>query len=328
MKKISVVGVGAIGGFIGALIAESGRPVNAIARGATLEALIKNGLQLQMKERVISVSVTATDNPEELGPQDLVIIAVKSQSMPEIAQMISPLLGPDTIVLTAMNGVPWWFFERFKSDYAGMKLTSVDPEGKVSAAIPIRSIVGAVVHGSFVMDEPGVIRQIGGKKLIIGESGGGGSSRVDDIARLLREAGLDIEISETIQNDIWFKLWGNMTMNPVSGLTGATCDRILDDPLVSDFCLKIMAEAAQIGERIGCPVNQSGEERNAVTRELGAFKTSMLKDVEKGRSVELDALVSSVREIGAMIGVRTPHIDTLLGLTRLHARVRGLYPDD
>jgi 2-dehydropantoate 2-reductase len=165
-----------------------------------------------------------------------------------------------------------------------------------------------------------------GKRLIIGEPDGSDSKRVHALAALLSKAGLDMVVSSTIQAEIWFKLWGNMTMNPVSAITGATCDRILDDPLVNRFCLDVMAEAARIGAGINCPIAQSGEARNAVTRELGAFKTSMLQDVEAGKAVELDALVSVVREIGQKIGEPTPQIDTLLGLARLHARVRGLYP--
>lgn len=184
-----------------------------------------------------------------------------------------------------------------------------------------------MVHGSFALNEPGFVRHIGGKKLIIGEPDGALSERVQALAILLSAAGIEIDISTTIQQDVWFKLWGNMTMNPVSAMTGATCDRILDDPLVEKFCLQVMAEAAAIGAKINCPIEQSGKERNAVTRQLGAFKTSMLHDVEAGRSVELDALVAAVREIGETVGVATPNMDTLLGLARLHARTRGLYPD-
>jgi 2-dehydropantoate 2-reductase len=182
------------------------------------------------------------------------------------------------------------------------------------------------VHGSFSLNEPGFVRHGFGKRLIIGEPDGSDSERVRKLSQLLINAGLDIEISRTIQLDTWFKLWGNMTMNPISAITGATCVQMLDDPLVYRFCLDIMAEAARIGARIGCPIAQSGEERTALTRQLGAFKTSMLQDVEAGRSVELDALVTVVREIGQMTGEATPHIDALLGMARLHAQVRGLYP--
>lgn len=324
--KICIYGVGAVGGFIGAKLAHAGHAVNAVARGATLKALQEHGLRLQSDGIFLTEKVRATDDPAELGVQDLVIVAVKATALTNIAQKIAPLIGPDTIVMTAMNGIQWWFFDGFGGEYAGTRLASVDPDGSIAAAIPSRSVVGCVVHGSFSLNEPGFVRHGFGKRLIIGEPDGSDSERVRRVAEILGKADLDIEVSRSIQADIWFKLWGNMTMNPVSAITGATCDQILDDPLVKRFCLDVMGEAGRIGARIGCPIAQSGEERNALTRKLGAFKTSMLQDVEAGRAVELDALVAVVREIGQKVGEATPNIDALLGLSRLNARVRGLYP--
>lgn len=324
--KICIYGVGAVGGFIGAQLAHAGYEVNAVAHGATLKALQSHGLRLESDGVVLTEKVTATDNPAELGVQDLVIIAVKATAMAQIAQKITPLIGPDTVVMTAMNGVPWWFFNGFGGEYAGTQLTTVDPDGAVAAAIPARTIIGCVVHGSFSLKEPGFARHGFGKRLIIGEPDGSDSERVRNLAQLLGKANLDIEVSHRIQYDIWFKLWGNMTMNPVSAITGATSDLILDDPLVKKFCHDIMAEAGRIGAKIGCTITQSAEERNGLTRKLGAFKTSMLQDIEAGRAVELDALVSAVREIGLKVGETAPTIDALLGLARLQARVRGLYP--
>ena len=231
------------------------------------------------------------------------------------------------MVLTAMNGVPWWFFDGFGGRHAGLRLESVDPDGSIAARIPLRHVVGGVVHGSYAVVEPGVVRHIAGNGLIIGEPDGAITDRVRAVGTAFTEAGLDVTVTESIQSLIWYKLWGNMTMNPISALTGATSDRILDDPLVDRFCLDVMAEAARIGAAIGCPIEQSGEDRNALTRRLGAFKTSMLRDVEAGRPLELDALVAVVREIGEVVGEPTPAIDTLLGLARLHARVHGLYPE-
>lgn len=324
--KICIYGVGAVGGFIGAKLAHAGFEVNAVARGSVLEALREHGLRLQSDGIMFSEKVRATDDPNQLGVQDLVVVAVKATALASVAQMIAPLIGPDTIVMTAMNGVPWWFFDGFGGEYAGTRLASVDPDGAIAAAIPARNTVGCVVHGSFSLNEPGFVRHGFGKRLIIGEPDGSDSERIRKLAELLGKADLDVVVSSSIQYDLWFKLWGNMTMNPVSAITGATCDLILDDPLVKKFCLDVMEEAGRIGARIGCPIEQSGEERNAVTRKLGAFKTSMLQDIEAGRAVELDALVSAVREIGQMVGEATPNIDVLLGLARLHARVRGLYP--
>lgn len=324
--KICIYGAGAVGGFIGAQLARVGHEVSAVARGATLEALRSHGLRLQTRAKLFTEKIKATDDPQTLGIQDVVVIAVKSPALIEVAKRIAPLVGPDTIIMTAMNGVPWWFFDGFGGQFNGMRLQSVDPDGAIAAAIPSRQVVGCVVHGSFSLTEPGFVCHGFGNKLIIGEPAGIDSERVRTLADILSEADLDIVLSRNIQRDIWFKLWGNMTMNPVSAITGATCDRILDDPLIYRFCLDIMGEAARIGAKIGCPITQSGDERMAVTRELGAFKTSMLQDVEAGRGVELDALVSVVREIGHKVGEATPNIDALLGLARLHARVHGLYP--
>ena len=324
--KICIYGAGAVGGFIGTKLAHAGYEVNAVGQGTTLKALREHGLRLESDGVFLTEKVHATDDPAELGVQDLVIIAVKATALVYVAQKIAPLIGPDTIVMTAMNGISWWFFDGFGGEYAGTRLAAVDPDGSIAAAIPSRNVIGCVVHGSFSLNEPGFTRHGFGKKLIIGEPDGSDSERVRKLSELLGTADLDITVSRNIQADIWFKLWGNMTMNPVSAMTGATCDRILDDPLVNRFCLSVMAEAARIGAKIGCPISQSGESRNAVTRELGAFKTSMLQDVEGGRAVELDALVSVVREIGQKTGEATPHIDALLGLARLHARVHGLYP--
>jgi len=269
--------------------------------------------------------VSASDEAHALGVQDVVIVAVKAPAMESVAQSIAPLIGPQTCVVVAMNGVPWWFFDR-PGPLQGLRLQSVDPHGQIAEAIPTRNVLGCVVHLTCSTSAPGHVRHGFGKRLILGEPAGGTSPRLDAVGALLERAGLQIERSEAIQRDIWFKLWGNMTMNPVSVLTGATCDRILDDPQVSAFCLAIMEEAKAIGARIGCPIAQSGEERSAVTRQLGAFKTSMLQDAEAGRGpLEIDALVASVREIGQHVGVPTPYIDALLGLVRLHAQTRRLY---
>ena len=208
-----------------------------------------------------------------------------------------------------------------------MPLHSVDPDGAIARAIPSARIVGSVVHLACSTPQPGVVRHDVGNRLIVGEPAGASTPRLEALAGMLRAAKFDVEVSPKIQADIWYKLWGNMTMNPISAFTGATADRVLDDPLVNRFCLDVMAEAAAIGAAIGCPIAQSGEDRMAVTRQLGAFRTSMLQDVEAGKPVEIDALLSTVREIGARVGAPTPRLDALLGLARLHARTHGLYPD-
>jgi 2-dehydropantoate 2-reductase len=323
--KICVYGAGAIGGFLGARLGAAGHALSAVARGATLEALREHDLRLVQAGETIVAPVRAEEDPARFGPQDLVVIAVKGPALPAVAVRIAPLLAPDTMVLVAMNGVPWWFFDGLPGPYAGMKLATVDPDGAIAAAIPTRHVVGCVVHASCSAPEPGLVRHAMGAGLIVGEPSGGRSARVERLLADLASAGFDAKLSERIQQDIWYKLWGNMTMNPVSAITGATGDRILDDPLVRAFCSAAMAEAAAIGAKIGCGVTQSAEDRHAVTRKLGAFKTSMLQDVEAGRPIELDAIVAVVREIGQKVGVPAPNIDALLGLARLFARTRGLY---
>ncbi|UUZ65365.1 2-dehydropantoate 2-reductase [Polaromonas sp. P1-6] len=323
--KICIYGAGAIGGWIGVKLAQAGCEVSVVARGATLEALQLHGLRLQHGEATASVAVRASANPAELGVQDLVIIAVKAPAMAEVAKAIAPLLGPDTTVLTAMNGVPWWFFEGFGGEYAGTRLKAVDPEGAIARAIPGRHIIGCVVHASCSLNGPGFVKHHFGNKLIIGEPSGQKTARVQQLAALLEQAGHEIVLSEQIQKDAWYKLWGNMTVNPISAFTGATTDLILGDELVRGVVSAVMLEAKEIGARLGIPIEQQPEDRHAVTLKLGAFKTSMLQDVEAGKAVELDALVTVVKELGALTEVPTPFTDALLGLARLHARVHGLY---
>jgi 2-dehydropantoate 2-reductase len=323
--KVCIYGAGAIGGWLGVKLARAGCEVSVVARGATLEALRSHGLRLLQGGEQLAAAVKASPSPAELGVQDLVVVAVKEPSMADVASAIAPLLGPKTIVLTAMNGVPWWFFEGFGGRYAGTRLKAVDPDGSIAQAVPAHHIIGCVVHASCSLDGPGQVHHHFGNKLIIGEPSGEKTARVRELSALLEKAGFESVVSEQIQKDAWYKLWGNMTMNPVSAITGATTDRVLDDELVRGFIHSVMLEAKEIGARIGIPIAQTPEDRHVVTRKLGAFKTSMLQDVEAGKAVELDALVTVVKELGELTQVPTPFTDALLGLARLHARVRGLY---
>ena len=320
--KVCVVGAGAIGTFIGARLSLNGCRVTAFARGATAASLRAHGFRLVQGGALVTAPVAVAEDTAGLGEQDLVVLAVKGPSLAQVAEKVPSLLGPRTVVLAAMNGVPWWFFQEATGAWGGMRLTSIDPEGRIAAAIPGRHIVGCVVHATCSVMEPGLVRHGFGNGLIIGEPSGTVSARVEALAARLTAAGFDTTVTERIQADIWYKLWGNMTMNPISALTGATCDRILDDPLLNRYTLAIMAEAAAIGAKIGCPISQSGEDRNAVTRKLGAFKTSMLQDVEAGRPLEIDALLTAVTEIGERVGVPTPSTDALLGLVRVFSEAR------
>jgi 2-dehydropantoate 2-reductase len=324
--KVCIYGAGALGGWIGARLAQAGCALDAVARGATLQALQRDGLTLVSGDTRISVPVNASDDPAALGAQQLVIIAVKAPALPAVAQRIAPLLGPETIVLTAMNGVPWWFLQGgFGGSVSGTQLQAVDPGGKIDAAIPARHVIGGVVHASCALDAPGVVRHRFGNGLIVGEPSGESTARVRMLHELLSTAGFDTQISPQIQKEVWYKLWGNMTVNPISALTGATTDLIINDDLVRGFISTIMLEAKEIGARIGVPIADSPEDRHAITRKLGAFNSSMLQAVEAGRAVELDALVSAVRERGQLTGVPTPCTDARLGLARVQARRLGLY---
>jgi 2-dehydropantoate 2-reductase len=323
------VGAGAIGGLLGTRLALcQGLAVSALARGATLTALRLEGWRLNEGGRELKAPVSlASDDPAELGAQDLVIITVKAQALPALAPSLRPLLAPETVVLPAMNGVPWWFGVSTEA-LRERPLECVDPGGHIAAAIPLRHVVGCVVHASAATAAPGVAVHRMGHGLIVGEPAGALSARVSSLGELLSRAGFEVTCSTRIRYDAWYKLWGNMTMNPLSALTGATTDRMLDDELLRTFCVSAMREAAAVGARIGCDVHQSPEDRFVVTRKLGPFRTSMLQDADAGRTLELDALVGAVREIGQRVGVATPAIDALFGLTRLFGRVRGLYPDE
>lgn len=325
--KICVVGAGAIGGFLGTRLAlDAGNAVAALARGTTLVSLRDHGWRLRQNGELLQApTAAASDDPRDLGSQDLVILALKAQVLPGLAPSLTPLISADTIVMPAMNGVPWWFGAGVAA-LGTRPLESVDPGGGIAAVVPLKSVVGCVVHASASTSEPGVTIHRMGRGLIVGEPAGGESARVARLGETLTRAGFEVSCSPRIRYDVWYKLWGNMTMNPVSALTGATTDRLLDDELVRTFCARAMQEAAAVGARIGCDVRESADDRQAVTRKLGVFKTSMLQDVEASRTLELDALVGAVREIGQRVGVATPMIDALFGLTRLFGQVRGLYP--
>jgi 2-dehydropantoate 2-reductase len=320
--RIAIVGAGAIGGWIGVRLARAGHTVSVLARGATLDAIRTNGWTLRTGKESLVAAVNAADDPAALGEQELVVLALKGPALPQVTPTLSPLIGPHTIVIPAMNGVPWWFMLRERPP---MALQSVDPGGAIAAAIPYASVLGSVVHASASVTSPGVVSHKAGNGVILGEPDGTVSLRLGTIADLLEKAGFDITRSTTIRRDIWYKLWGNLTMNPISALTGATCDRILDDPLVRGFVLACMAEAQAIGDRIGCTIEESGKDRILVTRKLGAFKTSMLQDAEAGKPLEIDQLLSAPREIAQSLGMATPNLDALLGLTRQFAISNGLY---
>lgn len=344
--KLCVVGLGAVGGLLAAwmgLRLPPGRvALSALARGPTLAAVRAQGLRLTDAQGTHALPMRVSDDSAALGPQDLVIVAVKAPALPAVAQAVAALSHADTTVLCAMNGVPWWFFEGLPaaSPARGWVLDSVDPGGRLRQAMPASRVVGAVLHLSAALVAPGHVRHGRGQRLVLGDAVGqcvdsaeaappispSISPRTQAVAALLAEAGVAVETTACVQRELWFKLWGNLTMNPISALTGATLDRILADDLLRDFCSGVMREVQAVGARIGLPIAQTPEERHAVTAQLGAVQTSMLQDSLAGRPLEIDALVGSVHELARRLGEPTPQLDALLGLVRLMARGRGLYP--
>jgi 2-dehydropantoate 2-reductase len=247
----------------------------------------------------------------------MLFIAVKAPALPSLASELRPLIGPETIIVPMLNGVPWWFVE-------GMQLKSVDPEGIIAGALPFEQILGCVVHASCSRSQPNRIHVKIADKLIIGEPQGGTSERLARLFAVLDQAGLKPDMTGNVRRSIWYKLWGNATINPMSALVRASCDKILADTECRAWMLEGMAELAAIGAAIGCPISESGEDRMAVTQRLGAFKTSMLQDVDAGRPIELEALLGAPREIAGARGIATPALDRLYGVTRLMAESLGL----
>jgi 2-dehydropantoate 2-reductase len=322
--RICVVGAGAIGGVIAARLAAAAGDVevSVLARGATLAAIGDRGLRVSSAEGTMTAPVRAAADAAELGPQDFVIVAVKAQSMPGVAAAVEPLLGPSTAVLSTLNGVPWWFLDGFGGPAAGRHLDSVDPGGAIAAVLPAARVIGGTVHFSAASPAPGEVAWRAGNGLIIGELDGTATPRLAALAGALRGGGFDVTESPRIHDDVWFKLWGNLTLNPICALTGASTGPALDDELVRDFVSRAMLEAREIGARIGCPVTQTPADRHAVTRKLGDFVPSMLQDARAARPLELDALTGAVRELGALVGVPTPNVDAIHGLVRLWLTAR------
>ncbi|WP_168787943.1 2-dehydropantoate 2-reductase [Paraburkholderia aromaticivorans] len=330
--KITIHGLGAVGGLMAAKLAGAGYEVSAIARNETYDTVKRQGLTLietvDGEERRTSHNVNVVRTPAELGPQDLVIVALKTTGLEAVAPQIAATVGPETTVLSAMNGIPWWFAHGLPEPAGSLNLWSLDPSGVVGASILTSSVIGSVVHLSATAPNPGTIRRIAGNGIVIGEPGGGeASQRVKKIATCLRDANFDVEETALIQREIWFKLWGNMTVNPISAITGATGDKILADQYVREFMSSCMVEMANIGSCIGLPIGANPEDRHAVTASLGAFRTSMLQDSVVGKPLELDALISVLVEIASQVGVEVKNIKALLGISRLYARSKGLYPE-
>ena len=324
--KICIYGAGAIGGTLGARLALAGNDVSLIARGAHLDAIRANGLALLQGDRREVVKLPASANAADLGVQDAVIIALKSHTLAAAVDGIAPLLGANTVVVSAMNGVPWWFFDGWGGALQGTRLAACDGDGRIAAALASRRIVGSVVYMAADVPQPGVVRWNSGQRLVLGEPAHQLSPRVEILTKALVGAGFEAMASDSIRHELWLKLLGNLCFNPVSVLTGVSTDVMLDDPHMHGLFAGMMREAITLANALGLGITVEPEARIAQTRKLGAIKSSMLQDMAAGRPVELDAIVGSVVEIAARMGIDTPFINAVFGTVRVRAAHLGLYP--
>lgn len=317
--KICIVGAGAIGGYLGVKLARAGNQVTLIARGAHLEAIVRQGLTLELADgsREVAHPALATSDLAAPGPQDVVIIAVKAQSLPAIAPALRALYGPDTLIVTMQNGIPWWYFYKHGGPYEGRRIEAVDPGGVIAAHTEIDRVIGCVVYPAAELAEPGLIRHIEGNRFTLGELDGAKTERIQRLAQVLNEAGLKAPVRPRIRTEIWIKLWGNLVFNPLSALTRATLVDMCRYPPTRELARAMMAEAQSIAEKLGIEFGLSIEQRIAGAEEVGAHKTSMLQDIEAKRSTEIDALVGAVIELGRLTETPTPHIDALYACVKL-----------
>jgi len=317
--KITVIGAGAIGGMLGARLALSGNDVTFVEKNAVhADAIRSQGFIIETDgEEVVAKNVAVTDDLRTPGPQDLVIVAVKAHQIPSLFPDMKALLGPSTIVMTVQNGVPWWYFQKLGGKYDGRSLRSVDPDGTLEANIPADRIVGCVVYPAAEITKPGFVHVVEGNRFSVGELDGAKTERVENLAKMLIEAGFKSFVLEDIRAEIWLKLWGNLSFNPISALTGATLAGICRDPLTRELAANMMREAQTIGEKLGIVFRHTIEKRIAGAEGVGEHKTSMLQDVEAGRRLEIDALIGAVVELGQLTETPTPHIDSVYACVKL-----------
>jgi 2-dehydropantoate 2-reductase len=323
--RICIYGAGAIGAWLGVELSLAGKDVTLIARGPHLEAMQKNGVKLLIDGEERVAHPRCIEDPADAGSQDYVIITLKAHSLPGIADKIQPLLGPETAVVTGVNGIPWWYFYKLDGPYENHKLDSIDPGGKFWDAVGPERAIGFVVYPAAEIAEPGVIQHIEGDRYTMGEPDGRSSDRTDKLCAALKEAGFKSRVRDNIRDDIWIKLWGNLCFNPISALTHATLDKVAGEAATGDVCRLMMLEAQEIGEKLGAKFRVDVDRRLAGGAAVGAHKTSMLQDLELGRPMEIDALVTVVQELGKLVKVATPTIDVVLALIRQRARVAGTY---
>ena len=323
--KVCIYGAGAIGGYLGVQLANAGADVSLVARGAHLAAMRANGLKLLVDGEERTAPLRCTDDPAELGPQDYIFVSLKAHSVPGVVDQMEPLLGNDTSVVTAVNGVPYWYFYKHGGDLEGSTLESIDPGGRQWRALRPERAIGCIVYPATEVVEPGVIQHVYGDKFPLGEPSGERTERVERLSELMGAAGLRAPVLDRIRDEMWLKLWGNLCFNPISALTHATLDVIASDEGTRAVARAMMLEAQAIAERLGVKFRVGVERRMDGAGAVGAHKTSMLQDLERGRAMEIDPLVTVVQELGRKVDIPTPTIDTVLALVQQRARIAGLH---
>jgi len=317
--RIAIIGAGSIGGYLAAKLLLSGQQVTVIVRGANLAAINANGLKLRLPDGTeeTTTPTLATDDLAAAGPQDVVILGVKAQQLATVAPTLGPLLGPETAVVPAQNGIPWWYFQRSGGPFEGRRLESVDPGGAISAHIAPERVIGCVTYQAAELVEPGVVKFIEGNRFTLGEPDGEKSERVKALAQALTQAGLKVPIPRDIRTEIWVKVLGNMTFNPISALTRATLGEMIGFEPTRNLVADTMAEAQEVATRLGIRIGITIEKRIQGAAEMGSHKTSTLQDIEAGRTTEAECLVGAVAELGRLVEFPTPRIDTLYACLKL-----------
>ena len=323
--KICIFGAGAIGGYMGAKLAQAGAEVSLVARGPHLAAIKDKGLTLAEADRdPVTVKINASENPADLGPQDYVIVTLKAHSVPAVVPKMQPLIGKNTTIVSGVNGVPWWYFHKIGTDLEGTRLGSVDPDNSQWDGFGPDRVLGCVVYPAAEVSQPGTIKHIEGNRFSLGEPDGSKSERAVALSQALSAAGLKAPVRPRLRDEIWIKLWGNLSFNPISALTHATLDVLCTDIGTRAVAKGMMLEAQEIAEKLGVKFPIDVERRIDGGAAVGAHRTSMLQDLDAGRPMEIDALIGSVQELGHLTKTPTPTIDTVLALTRLRARTAGL----
>jgi len=323
--RICIYGAGAIGGYLGAMLSKTEVELSLIARGPHLQAMQENGLKLLTEEGESIYHLNCTDSPESLPPQDYVIVTLKAHSVPKIVPQIVSLLAPEGAVVTAVNGIPWWYFYAVEGPLRNKRLRTIDPEDQQWQQLGPERAIGCVVYPACDLVEPGIIRHVEGNRFSLGEPSGEKTDRVTALSQAFIQAGLKAPVRPRIRDDIWIKLWGNLCFNPISALTHATLDVIATEPGTRDIARNMMKEAQLIAESLGIRFSVDIEKRINGAANVGAHKTSMLQDLEQGRPMEIDALLTVVQEMGRMTEIETPNIDTVLALVIQRAQQAGCY---